>query len=273
MGKQTSNQNDNSAAVKVKINHQATKTSSESPKNSKKGSESMKLPTVRKLHFKPSRIIFIGIVIILAAFFGKVAIWEHAYLNRMEGSEREEPVNLSNSGESEENVDREQPTTTEITEYTVAPDKPRYFSIPTLGIRNARILEVGTLSNGEMATPYNIWDVGWYTGSSLPGTTGVSVMNGHGGVPNGCIFGNLPRIQVGDTIQIEMGDGREYTYRVVDTATKALGDEANAYMQAEAFKSPVAGQPSLTLITCVGEYWLSSKTYSHRLFVRAVLEN
>lgn len=235
----------------------------------------MKLPAIRKIHFKPSHIIITGVIIILAAFFGKVAIWEHSYLERMEGSEREQPRNITTSEElpTEEEVDRTEPTTTEIAEYTVAPDKPRYFSIPSLGIQNARIREVGVLGNGEMATPYSIWDIGWYTGSSLPGATGTAVMNGHGGVPGGCVFGTLPRIQSGAEILIEMGDGREYTYRVVDTETKPLGDEANSYMQNEAFQTPIAGQPSLTLITCVGDYLLASSTYSHRLFVRAVLEN
>ena len=138
------------------------------------------------------------------------------------------------------------------------------------GIVNARIVEVGLKENQELATPVNIYDIGWYTGSDLPGT-GVSVMDAHGGNAGQGIFRTLPNIQTGAEIAVEMGDGRLYTYVVTDTATKALGDDANAYMNT-AFTSPEPGTPSLTLITCTGDWWLQSQTYSHRFFVRALLK-
>lgn len=239
-----------------------------------KNDDHLKLPTVRKLHFRISQVIGIIILLLLAGFIARVAIWEHNYLERMEGSERHLPPNIGGIGgvgETEEEVDEERPTETEITEYVVAPEKPRYFSIPSLGINNTRIVEIGLKSNGEIATPYNIYDVGWYQNSALPGTNGVTVMDGHGGGPGIGIFGSLPKISVGAEIFIEMGDGRAFRYRVVDTATKALGEEANSYMT-EAFTSPETGTGSLTLITCTGDYWLASRTYSHRFFLRAVLE-
>ena len=69
-----------------------------------------------------------------------------------------------------------------------------------------------------------------------------------------------------------MGDVRVFNYRVVDTAVKAIGDEANAYM-ATAFSTPDGSRSSLSIITCTGDYWQYSQTYSHRFFLRAVLEN
>lgn len=228
----------------------------------------LKLPTVRKIHFKISHIIGAILVILLIGFIARVAIWEHDYFDRMEGSERD-VVTMIEVDEGEE-VDEERPTETQIAEYIVAPDKPRYFSIPSLGINNARIVEIGLKSNGEISTPYNIYDVGWYQNSSLPGTNNVTIMDGHGGAPGIGIFGSLPKISVGAEIYIEMGDGREFKYQVVDTATKALGDEANNYMT-EAFTSPQTGTGSLTVITCTGDYWLASRTYSHRFFLRAIL--
>lgn len=228
----------------------------------------MKLPTVRKLHFKLSRVISVIVVVLIAAFCARVAIWEHFYLERMEGQERP-TVSMPIEGEEDE-TDREEPTPTEVSEYTVAPDKPRYLSISSVGITNARVVEVGLKSDGALDTPYNIYDVGWYTSSSLPGSDGTTVIDGHGGAPGIGIFGNLTLVQPGTQVSIVMGDGRAYTYSIVDTATKALGDEANEYM-ATAFTSPERGKPSLTLITCTGEYWLSSRTYSHRFFARAVL--
>lgn len=220
----------------------------------------------RKIHIKPSYIILGVILILLAAFCIRVAVWEHNYFARMEGSER------ASSGAyiDGQDVDEEKPDSTAIAEYKVAPDKPRYLTISSLGIINARIVEVGLKENQELATPVNIYDIGWYTGSDLPGT-GVSVMDAHGGNAGQGIFRTLPNIQTGAEISVEMGDGRLYTYVVTDTATKALGDDANAYMNT-AFTSPEPGIPSLTLITCTGDWWLQSQTYSHRFFVRALLK-
>lgn len=232
--------------------------------------ESLKLPTIRKVHFRPGRIIGLILVVLIAAFCARVAIWEHFYIERMEGAERP-TAGLPIEGEEEE-TDREEPTSTEISEYTVAADKPRYLSIPSVGIVNSRIVEVGTKADGALDTPYNIYDTGWYTGSALPGTKGTTVMDGHGGAPGIGIFGNLPLVAIGADITVVMGDGRAYTYTVVDTATKALGDEANAYMTT-AFTSPESGKPSITLITCTGDWWLASRTYSHRFFARAVLSD
>lgn len=233
------------------------------------GTKKLKLPVLRKIHFKVSHIVGIVIAVLLAAFCLRVAIWEHFYIERMEGTERPGAVVPIEGGEDE--VDREEPTASEISEYVVAPDKPRYFSIPEINVINARVVEVGTKSDGSIDTPYNIYDTGWYTSSALPGETGVSIIDGHGGAPGIGVFGSLPKIKPGTEVSIVMGDGRSFTYRIVDTATKALGTEANEYMQT-AFTSPEKGKPSLTLITCTGDYWLSSRTYSHRFFARAVLD-
>ncbi len=230
----------------------------------------LRLPTIRKVYLRPSYIITTIVCILLAVFFLRVAIWEHNYLERMEGSERATAEAYDDGGEE---IDDNHPTNTEISEYTVAPDKPRYLTIPSLsGINHARIVEIGTKSNGALATPYNIYDVGWYIKSDLPGSDGTVVIDGHGGRPGVGVFGNLPLIQQGALIEVEMGDGRLYTYQVFDTATKALGDEADAYML-DAFHSPIKGTGSLTLITCTGDYWLKQRTYSHRFFARAILVN
>lgn len=254
-----------------------------SQKTKTQSSASLHLPKVRPVYLRPSYIALGVIVLILAIFFARVAIWEHGYLNRMEGSERH-VTTVTPNGEIDE-IDDTEPTAVEVSTYTVAPGKPRYFSIPSINLYNARIVEIGVKASGELSTPYNIYNVGWYNGSSLPGTNGVSIIDGHGGAPGIGVFGNLPArpgrnrgVIAGDLITIEMGPeigeekGAVYTYRVVDTATKSLGAEANEYM-ATAFTSPVRGQGSLTLITCTGDWWQASKTYSQRHFVRAVLEN
>ncbi len=234
----------------------------------------LKLPAIRKVHVRPAYLVFGAILTILAVFFIRVAVWEHHYMTAMEGTERDTTVKIEvNEGGENEEVDDAKPTEQEVIEYIVAADKPRYLSIPYLGIHNARIVEIGLKGQGEMATPYNIYDVGWYTGagSVLPGQNGVTIMNAHGGNLGYGIFRTLPKLPIGETVRIEMGDGRIYNYKVIESVTKELGDEANKYMNT-AF-TPLSGvSNTLTLITCTGDWWESSQTYSQRLFVRAALQ-
>lgn len=244
-----------------------------------KTEKKMKLPVFRKLHIHPLYLISGLIVTILVVFFARVAIWEHNYLATIEGTPRAVATDGSsgiqiNEGDGQgDDVDSTEPTPQQIVEYIVAPEKPRYFSIPYLGIHNARIVELGLKNQNEMATPYNIYDVGWYTGSGsvLPGQRGVTVMNAHGGDLGYGIFRTLPKLPVGETVKVEMGDGRVFTYRVVESTTKMIGDEANKYMTT-AFTPLDATSNTLTLITCTGDWLQTSLTYNKRLFVRAILE-
>lgn len=240
---------------------------------SKKSEKKMKLPIIRKIHIKPTYLILGAVITILALFFIRVALWERNYLATMEGSERDVAAIEINEGTEDDEVDNTEPTPAEIIEYVVAPDKPRYLTIPYLGIYNARIVELGLKGQNEMATPYNIYDVGWYTGtgSVLPGQRGVSVLNAHGGSLGYGIFRNLPKLPVGETIKIEMGDGRIFNYKVIESVTKELGEDANRYMST-AFTPLDSTGNTLTLITCTGDWWQNSQTYSQRLFVRALIQ-
>lgn len=232
-----------------------------------KAESGLKLPTIRKIHIK-TRYVVLGVpVLLLGLFFARVAIWEHHYLAVMEGSERDTTTTSVYDGGEE--IDDTEPTETEIQEYIVAPDKPRYFTIRSLGIYNARVVEVGLKDGDEMGTPRNAYDVGWYVNSVLPGSNGVTMLNAHGGSLGNGIFRNLPSISVGAEIVVEMGDGTKYTYIVHDLVTKNLGEEANDYMPT-AFSSPTPGVASMTLITCTGDWLMNQQTYSQRLFVRAL---
>jgi len=241
-------------------------------KTKKTKNKKMKLPTLRKVHLHPMYVIGGILVTILVVFFARVAIWEHGYLVAMEGTERDTASNSDlQVNEGSDDTDNTEPTEQQIVEWIVAPDKPRYFTIPYLGIYNARIVELGLKAQGEMATPYNIYDVGWYNGSGsvLPGERGVSVINAHGGNLGYGIFRNLPKLPIGESIKIEMGDGRVFNYKVVESVTKELGDDANGYMRT-AFTPLDSTGNTITLITCTGDWWQSSQTYSQRLFVRAL---
>ena len=225
-----------------------------------------------KIDAKPKKIIewaiwgVLGILILI--FLIRVAVWEDAYYREKEGSERDEAVIVM--GPEDEEIIEVPPTEEEVVEYKVAPDRPRYLTVEKLGVYNARILPMSINSKGELNTPNNIFDVGWYEASSKPGEGGTMVIDGHNGGPHvHGVFKDLPSLGVGDIIQVERGDGVKYRYRVVDNVTVPLV-EADNYMS-KAMRSPETGKESITLISCTGEWSQTQKTYLSRQFTRAVL--
>ncbi len=206
------------------------------------------------------------LLIIFLVFLIRVAVFENAYYNEKEGSER--AVATQNT-ESEE-LDETELTAAEIAEYTVAPDRPRYLSIEKLNINKSRVLPMGVKTTGELDTPNNIFDVGWYDGSGKPGHGGTMIIDGHNGGPHVFgVFKRLPELTEGDVIQIERGDGKVFKYIVVENNAVSL-DDSNKYMSTAA-RSPEPGKESVTLISCTGDWSEQQGTYLSRQFTRAVL--
>lgn len=207
-----------------------------------------------------------GILIILfLIFFIRVITFENNYYQEKEGSER--TVTEQSTGAD---LDETKPTAEAVAEYNVAPDRPRYLTIEKLKVNNARVLPMSVNTNGELETPNNIFDVGWYENSSKPGQGGTMIIDGHNGGPHVYgVFKDTPKLENGDIIQIERGDGQKFKYQVVENKTIPLS-ESNAYMSTAA-KSPESGKESVTLITCTGEWSQQQDTYLSRQFTRAVI--
>ena len=204
------------------------------------------------------------VAILFLAFWIRVMVFEADYYNSKEGSER------AIASSAEDNLIEEEPTDTEKEDYTVEAMNPRYLSVSKLGIDKARILPMGVNINGELATPDNVFDVGWYDGSGKPGQGKTMIIDGHNGGPHVLgVFKNLPDLVEGDEIVVERGDGKVFKYKVADSKAVALED-ADAYM-AVAAKSPDPEKESVTLISCTGEWSDQRQTYLSRQFVRAVL--
>ena len=130
---------------------------------------------------------------------------------------------------------------TEITEdkkssYQVPnPLFPRFLSIPSLKISNARIIQLGLIKNtNQLDSPISIHDAGWYVKSALPGSSkGALLMDGHNGGPTkGGIFENLGNLSKGSYIIVERGDGQKITYEVKDVremSVDEINDKNNEY--------------------------------------------
>lgn len=205
------------------------------------------------------------LTVLFLVFLIRVATFEASYYAEKEGSERA----VAESVETEELIEVE-PTEQEVREYTVAPDRPRYLTVEKLGINKARILPMGVNTKGELATPNNIFDVGWYEASGKPGQGGTMIIDGHNGGPKKFgVFKKLPDLVNGDIVSVERGDGVVYKYAVVENKAVSLSD-ADAYM-AVAARSPEKGKESVTLITCTGDWDSVRGTFMSRQFTRAVL--
>ena len=212
--------------------------------------------------------IWILLLAAILTFVIKVTVFEHNYLNEKEGSERSGIA--APMQEEEEELIEVRPTEQEVYEYIVAPERPRYLTVERLGIYNSRIIPMGVNAKGELATPNNIFDVGWYDASGLPGLGGTMVIDGHNGGPHvHGVFKDLPLLAEGDLIVVERGDGVKYTYSVVENKSVLLS-ESDRYMSI-AMKSPERDRESVTLITCTGEWSQAQGTYLSRQFTRAIL--
>jgi sortase (surface protein transpeptidase) len=151
-----------------------------------------------------------------------------------------------------------------VASYSVPAADPKYISIPAINISNVPVLRLGLMSDGVIATPDNIYETGWYDGSSLPGQLGAMFIFGHvsSWTADG-VFYNLKKLIPGDTVTIIKGDNTVYTYSVVTSKVypyKAVNMSQVLY--------PVnANDPGLNLMTCTGQVISGTSEFNERLVV------
>ena len=174
-------------------------------------------------------------------------------------------------------VDETEVTQEKKDDYQVPnPSFPRYLSIPSLKISNARVVQIGTIKDtGQLDSPKSIYDAGWYTKSGLPGAgKGAVLIDGHNGGPTkGGIFENLGSLSKGSEIIIERGDGQRITYQVVDNREMSVEDinnESNPLGMKTMLNSMDPKKEGLNMITCVGDWDYSKNTFNKRVMLRAV---
>lgn len=155
----------------------------------------------------------------------------------------------------------------QLSSHIVAPEAPRKLLIPKLKVES-RVFGLGTKPSGELLTPGNIFDTGWYTSSAKPGKAGATLIDGHvHGPTKPGVFANLKKLNKEDTIIVERGNGTKVTYKVVKTQ---VYDADNTDMKAA--MTPVEdGKSGLNLITCTGKLDKSTNTYKERLIVFATI--
>lgn len=181
------------------------------------------------------------------------------------GSARPSAGNNS-AGEPAPSAQAPQPE--EVANHRVPADQPRYLSIPALNIAQAMVVGLGTLPSGQVATPNNLFKVGWYDKSGLPGQDGTMFMFGHvsSWQANG-IFYNLKKLKNGDKVTVTRGDDQTYTYRVVGSKTYP-----HDQVDMNEVLSPQEGTQALNLMTCAGKVIKDTNEFSERYVVFTTLD-
>jgi len=219
-------------------------------------------PTSKSKKVKKTNILFTAMAVFAFVFGTGVAIMQ-LRTNRYVAAQVKQVTKASAT-----NSDSAPPSETKPTNlgaYVVPPNQPRYLKIPKLNV-DARVRQLGVTAQGQLQAPNNIYDTGWYNGSSKPGDAGGAVLidgHVHGPTLPG-VFYNLKSLLPGDIIQIERGDGKVFSFKVV----KLQSYDANNVDMAAALTSIVPGKLGLNLMTCTGK--VKGTEYEQRLIVFAV---
>lgn len=162
----------------------------------------------------------------------------------------------------------DKPAPKEIAAYTVAPDLPKYVSIPAIKVDTVRVMQLGLTKNRSIASPANIFDAGWYKESAKPGQDGVMFMYGHvsNWEANGA-FHDLKKLKPGDTITVTRGDDHNFTFKVVRSETYP----ASTVPMDKVLTPAIAGQQGLNVMTCAGQVIKGTNDFSERLVVYTTL--
>ena len=210
--------------------------------------------------------IVVAVVIVLATallVYGFLGFWErYRITNNPNPTITTEVISVSTGAPDETPLDAV------CDDYRVDQSRPRKITIDSVGV-DACIQQVGLDQDSNIAVPTNIHLTGWYVDSAVPGGEGVSIIDGHeGGRYNDGVFKNLAQASRGDAIAIELGDGSEESFEVVDVNSYAVEDASLKMLEQ---LGDVSSQ--LTLITCGGNFDDSTQTYDERVIVRAKLIN
>lgn len=141
--------------------------------------------------------------------------------------------------------------------------QPVAIRVAGIGLQ-ASVISVGVDDNDQFDVPAAD-TVGWYRYSASPGEPGASVLAAHvdyGGAPGA--FFDLAQVLPGDTLELEMEDGRILRYEVTGN-TEYDKTELPA---AELFRKD--GESVLQLITCGGTFNPERRSYEANVVVTAV---
>lgn len=157
----------------------------------------------------------------------------------------------------------ESPTAEDAPEAVGDDVRPVRVRIPEIDV-DADVIDLGLNVDGTLEVPTDFAQTGWYTGRSVPGAVGPSVVVGHVDSFSGpAVFYQLSDLEAGDTIEIHRSDGVVARFRV--TRTKMV--DKDEFPTVEVYGPTEA--PTLRLITCGGDFDQSARSYEGNFLVFA----
>ncbi|MDR0955623.1 MAG: sortase [Candidatus Nomurabacteria bacterium] len=221
--------------------------------------------------FKFSDVLRYGVVaaiLVVAGYFGvNTYITNRQARAAFASSSTSLAVAGDNDGPS--NLDETTISNEQKTSYSVAYDMPRYLEVPAIGVTQARVLNVGVTSSGQIDSPKSIYDVGWYNGSAKPGDDGAAFIDGQtAGLTMPGVFDKLSDLKAGDQITLQMGDDSKISYKVAKVE-QTTADKVDMLKALTVYNN---GEQGLNLMTSSGAWDPTTKSYDHRTIVYAVRE-
>ena len=159
-------------------------------------------------------------------------------------------------------------TSDDMSSYNVAPQYPRWIRIPTIGLWS-KIKKIGLKADGSLAMPDNIYDVGWTDDSFRPGNLdGATVLAGYvAGPNNNGAFADLYKLQAGNSLEVEKGNGEIVRYHV----TKVIQNSTPLTDLSKLSVPEVKGKHDLKLVSIIGTFSKTNGWNHNQVIVYASL--
>ncbi len=143
--------------------------------------------------------------------------------------------------------------------------RPSELIVGTIGVKSD-ITPIGVDETRALLVPSRADVVGWWSGGSVPGETGPTVLVGHYDsrtAPG--VFARLKDVTTGDLIEVSQTDGTLYTYYVteVERLSKTVFPTKRVYGRTPA--------STLRLVTCGGKFDRKTGHYVENTIVYAAL--
>ena len=127
--------------------------------------------------------------------------------------------------------------------------EPAGLQIPSIDVDEDQMVALDIMADGRLEEPSGWNDVGWFSGGSMPGEAGATVIAAHVDSPTGpAVFYRLLEMTPGEEVTVVDAEGQEHLYRVDRTADFPKDE----FPTREVFGA--TPEDELRLITCTGDF-------------------
>lgn len=144
---------------------------------------------------------------------------------------------------------------------------PASLRVPAIGAEST-LIPLGLNGDGTMQVPdvHHPKQAGWFEPGPEPGQAGPAVIAGHiDGDHQKGVFYELSKVKAGDTVEVQLSDGRTLTF----TVYAAERVDKDAFPADKVFG--YTAEPEVRLITCGGTFDRAARSYEDNTIIYARL--